>query len=83
MLSFVFWTVVLAQNRLQLVRLLCSNSRTSLYLSLVTNNVFRIAFVASDRGDMVKVLWTLLTLLTCSNRDCFHMGHARVICSNK
>jgi hypothetical protein len=39
----------------------------------VTDDVFRVAFVAFDSCDIVKFPGSLLTTLTCSNCDCFHI----------
>jgi hypothetical protein len=40
----------------------------------VTDDVFRVAFVAFNSRDIVKFLGSLLTTLTCSNCDRFHIG---------
>jgi hypothetical protein len=40
----------------------------------VTDDVFRVAFVAFNSCDIVKFLGSLLATLTCSNCDRFHIG---------
>ena len=72
MLSFALRTVILVEDCFQLGRLFCGNNRTSFYLSIVTDDILRIAFVTFDGYDILKVLGSLLTILACSNCDCFH-----------
>ncbi len=73
MLPPILRAVVLCQDCFQLYRLFGGNRRACFKLSLVTDDVFGVAFVAFNGGDIVEFLRSLLPGLTCSNGDCFHI----------
>ena len=82
MFSFVLRTVIFLQDCFQLGLLFCGNYRAFLQLSTVADDVFRIAFVTFDGCDILKVLRSLLTILTPSNCDRLDSSNAPPV-SNK